>query len=99
MTRTLKVLLLVLLAVGVALPTGYSTFIHSEREVVIGAHDATVQPCCMVMGTDRIALGNVDATPLVELWEGEDFRRFRSGLLNGRPNPVCQGCALYRGTF
>ena len=41
---TLKVLLLVLLAVGVALPTAYSTFIHSEREVIIGAHEATVRP-------------------------------------------------------
>ncbi len=57
MTRTLKVLLLVLLAVGVALPTGYSTFIHSEREVVIGAHDATVQPT--FSGYARIDFGTL----------------------------------------
>ncbi|MBA2702085.1 MAG: metallophosphoesterase [Chloroflexi bacterium] len=44
MSRILKVLLLALLAVGVALPTAYSTFVHSERDIVIGAHDATVQP-------------------------------------------------------
>ncbi len=33
-----------LLALGVALPTAYTTFIHSERAIVIGAHDATVHP-------------------------------------------------------
>ncbi len=57
MTRTLKVLLLVLLAVGVALPTAYSTFIHSERDVVIGAHDATVQPT--FSGYARIDFGTL----------------------------------------
>ena len=57
MTRALKVLLLVLLAVGVALPTAYSTFIHSEREVVIGAHDATVQPT--FSGHARIDFGTL----------------------------------------
>ena len=55
--RLLKVLLLVLLAVGVALPTAYSTFIHSEREVVIGAHDATVQPT--FSGYARIDFGTL----------------------------------------
>jgi predicted phosphodiesterase len=44
MRRSLKVLLLVLLAVGVAVPTAYTTFIHSERAIVIGAHQATVEP-------------------------------------------------------
>lgn len=44
MRRLFKVLLLVLLAVGVAVPTAYTTFIHSERAIVIGAHQATVQP-------------------------------------------------------
>lgn len=57
MTRALKVLLLVLLAVGVALPTAYSTFIHSERKVVIGAHDATVQPT--FSGYARIDFGTL----------------------------------------
>lgn len=44
MTRLVKVFLLVLLAVVVAVPTAYSTFVHSERAIVIGAHDATVKP-------------------------------------------------------
>lgn len=45
LTRTiLKVLALVLIALAVALPTAVSTFKHSSRDVVIGAHNATVQP-------------------------------------------------------
>jgi predicted phosphodiesterase len=44
MSRVLKGFVLVLLAVGVAVPTAYTTFIHSERSVVIGAHQATVKP-------------------------------------------------------
>lgn len=53
----IKILLLVLLAVGVALPTAYSTFIHSEREVNIGAHEATVQPT--FSGYARIDFGTL----------------------------------------
>lgn len=44
MRLALKVLLLLALGVAAGLPAAYSTFIHSERSVVIGAHDATVHP-------------------------------------------------------
>lgn len=44
MNRAVKVLLLVVLGVVAAVPTAYTTFVHSERAVTIGAHDATVQP-------------------------------------------------------
>jgi len=57
MKTTLKILLLVVLGVAVALPTAYSTFIHSERSIVIGAHDATVQP--NVDGYARIDFGTL----------------------------------------
>lgn len=57
MRLALKVLLLVVLAAGVALPTAYSTFIHSERAVIIGAHEATVQPT--FSGYARIDFGTL----------------------------------------
>jgi predicted phosphodiesterase len=57
MNQITKILLLVLLAAGVALPTAYSTFIHSERDVVIGAHEATVQPT--FSGYARIDFGTL----------------------------------------
>ncbi|HEY8490682.1 MAG TPA: radical SAM protein [Dehalococcoidia bacterium] len=68
------------------------------RAAYVG-YDGTVQPCCMVMGSDRAAMGNVHAVSFREVWEGEAFRRFREGLVTGRPHPVCRGCAAYRGTF
>ncbi|MCW2748350.1 MAG: metallophosphoesterase, partial [Nocardioidaceae bacterium] len=40
----LKTLLVVAIALAVAVPTAYTTFVHSERTVVIGAHTATVRP-------------------------------------------------------
>jgi predicted phosphodiesterase len=69
MRRALKVLLLALLAIGVALPTTYTTFIHSERAIVIGAHDATVQPT--FDGYARIDFGTL--IPQVRLPAGAPF--------------------------
>ncbi len=62
-------------------------------------YSGTVMPCCMVMGSDRVNLGSVAVTPFVEVWDGEAFRRFREGLVNGNPHPVCRGCSMYQGTF
>ena len=62
-------------------------------------YDGTVLPCCMVMGAGRVELGRLDAASFVDIWEGEDFRAFRRGLVEGDPHPVCRGCSLYRGRF
>ena len=56
-------------------------------------------PCCMVMGTDRITLGNVHQRSFVEIWESDTFSRFRQGLVDGEPHAVCRGCSMYRGVF
>jgi radical SAM protein with 4Fe4S-binding SPASM domain len=63
------------------------------------AYDGVVQPCCMVMGSDRARLGSVAERPFAEVWESDHFRDFRAGLLNGQPPAVCRGCALYHGRF
>lgn len=42
--RVLKALALLLIGLVVGVPTAFSTFSHSSRDVVIGAHDATIQP-------------------------------------------------------
>jgi radical SAM protein with 4Fe4S-binding SPASM domain len=62
-------------------------------------HRGEVQPCCMVMGSDRATLGRLDEEPFEAIWHGEAYRRFRRGLLTGRPPDVCAGCSIYRGTF
>jgi radical SAM protein with 4Fe4S-binding SPASM domain len=58
-----------------------------------------VQPCCMVMGDDRVALGRLDDAPFPEIWAGPAYREFRRRLRHGPPPDVCRGCALYQGTF
>jgi radical SAM protein with 4Fe4S-binding SPASM domain len=62
-------------------------------------HDGTVQPCCMVMGTDRVSLGDVSTTAFPVVWRGRDYQRLRDGLVNGSPHEVCRGCSEYRGVF
>jgi radical SAM protein with 4Fe4S-binding SPASM domain len=59
-----------------------------------------VQPCCMVMGDDRIALGRLDRQSFVEVWHGAPYREFRRRLMSdAEPPDVCRGCSLYRQTF
>lgn len=59
----------------------------------------TVQPCCMVMGDDRVAMGSLADADLAEIWSGEAYGEFRGALLTDSPPAVCAGCSLYRGTF
>ena len=58
-----------------------------------------VQPCCMVMGDDRVALGDLTKQSFPEIWYGEPYREFRRRLAGDEPPDVCAGCALYQGTF
>jgi radical SAM protein with 4Fe4S-binding SPASM domain len=62
-------------------------------------HRGDVQPCCMVMGSDRATLGRLGEGSFAEIWHGEAYRAFRRGLLTGRPPDVCAGCSQYRGLF
>ena len=62
-------------------------------------YDGEVLPCCMVMGPARVSLGHLEQQSFVDVWEGERFREFRRGLVNGEPHAVCRGCSLYRGRF
>jgi radical SAM protein with 4Fe4S-binding SPASM domain len=62
-------------------------------------HRGEVQPCCMVMGSDRARLGQLGDTSFPEIWRSEEYREFRQRLLEGEPPPVCRGCSLYVGVF
>jgi radical SAM protein with 4Fe4S-binding SPASM domain len=62
-------------------------------------HDGKVQPCCMVMGSDRATLGDLRTSSFVEIWNGERYQAFRQALKTDRPPAVCQGCSAYRGVF
>jgi radical SAM protein with 4Fe4S-binding SPASM domain len=58
-----------------------------------------VQPCCMVMGDDRVALGSLDEQSFPQIWTGESYREFRRRLTTDQPPEVCRGCSLYRNAF
>ncbi|HYN98025.1 MAG TPA: radical SAM/SPASM domain-containing protein [Pilimelia sp.] len=58
-----------------------------------------VQPCCMVMGDDRVTLGRLADQTFSQVWYGEPYRDFRRRLAGAQAPDVCQGCALYRRTF
>ena len=62
-------------------------------------HRGHVQPCCMVMGSDRATLGRLADEPFSDIWAGEAYRAFRRGLLTHDPPAVCAGCSQYRGVF
>jgi radical SAM protein with 4Fe4S-binding SPASM domain len=62
-------------------------------------HRGDVQPCCMVMGSDRATLGRLDEAAFPAIWSGQAYRRFRRGLIEGPPPEVCAGCSVYRGVF
>ena len=56
-------------------------------------------PCCMVATPDRANLGSVVRQSLPEVWNAAAYRDFRRRLNSESPPSVCQGCALYAGTF
>jgi radical SAM protein with 4Fe4S-binding SPASM domain len=59
-----------------------------------------VQPCCMVMGDDRVNLGDLTRQTFRQVWHGPAYRDFRRRLTgDAAPPAVCQGCALYQSTF
>jgi len=53
----------------------------------------------MVMGDDRVAMGDLGEADLAEIWRGKAYADFRSALSSDTPPAVCAGCSLYRRTF
>jgi MoaA/NifB/PqqE/SkfB family radical SAM enzyme len=63
------------------------------------SYDGHAMPCCMISTPDRGSLGKIDEHPLIEIWDGNDYRAFREALSSERPPGVCAACAVYNGTF
>lgn len=62
-------------------------------------HDGVVQPCCMVMGDDRVSLGRLGDGPFDAIWRGDAYAAFREALCSDEPPAVCRGCSWYRRVF
>jgi radical SAM protein with 4Fe4S-binding SPASM domain len=62
-------------------------------------HRGEVQPCCMVMGSDRATMGRLGDAPFERIWHDSAYTDFRAALLGDEPPAVCRGCSLYRRVF
>ncbi|HEX7255813.1 MAG TPA: radical SAM protein [Gaiellaceae bacterium] len=72
---------------------------HWPFESAYVTHDGTVQPCCMVMGADRVVLGSAERDGFAKVWRNERYADFRRALRTDDPPDVCRGCSLYRRVF
>jgi MoaA/NifB/PqqE/SkfB family radical SAM enzyme len=73
---------------------------HWPFESAYLKYDAKIQPCCMVMGSDRAILGDAGADGFAAVWNSAEYQSFRQGLTGSdEPPDVCRGCALYRRVF
>lgn len=51
-------------------------------------------PCCSMTDSDRINFGNVSDENIYELYESDEFKRFREKFSRERPD-VCKDCPYY----
>jgi len=63
------------------------------------SYEGLAMPCCMVGTPDRANFGSVVHRPFGEVWDGEEYRRFRSALASSEPPTICASCSVYRGIF
>jgi len=70
------------------------------QEMIIQA-DGTVEPCCYwtAHGNDNPPLGNVNDNTIEEIWNGENYRRLRRNMADGKLKAAgCANCfALKQG--
>lgn len=60
--------------------------------------NGNVLPCCVAPFVERdydsLILGNAFERPLAEIWNAEQYRRFRAALLSDHPRHCCEGCGV-----
>ncbi len=67
-------------------------FLNQEAWV---AHDGTINPCCApdLLRRQLGSFGNVNDTPLLDIWSGDQYRTLCREYLH---HPVCQTCNMRR---
>ncbi len=58
-----------------------------------------MMPCCMVSTPELIHFGLATKDNLEEIWNGEEYQKFRRQLSFDNPHPMCASCSIYRGVF
>lgn len=54
-----------------------------------------VTPCCTFYGMGLV-MGNINHQTLKEIWDGDQIKEVREGLLSGKPLPPCSMCLYHR---
>ena len=60
--------------------------------------DGAVSPCVYLnvpnseSNEKKRVFGNVRQEKILNIWKKEEFKKFRSALVNGEPDPVCLNC-------
>lgn len=71
---------------------------HRPWRLMYITANGNVLPCCMApfmaVPYQGIVLGNVNATPVTEVWNGERYRAWRSSMLDGEPPAACAPCGV-----
>lgn len=57
--------------------------------------DGWVFPCCRAPSSLR--MGNIQDQPFEEIWNNERYRSFRKGMFEGRYDPACRDCYIFKG--
>ncbi|NGX59975.1 MAG: putative mycofactocin radical SAM maturase MftC [Chlamydiae bacterium] len=61
-----------------------------ERAVITS--DLRTVPCCMIGDPDAFEIGGGSGKSFLELWKGEQYKKFREAHLKGRIPEICKGC-------
>ncbi|MFH0790096.1 MAG: radical SAM/SPASM domain-containing protein [Candidatus Omnitrophota bacterium] len=66
--------------------------LRPSKEIVIG-HDGTIPLCC-ADGLRKVVVGNVQETPLKDIWFSDYFKRIRKNLVNRDRSctEICESC-------
>jgi len=55
--------------------------------------DGTVVPCCYDL-TSKLNMGNVNSNSLLNIWNGEKYKKLRAAISSKTPYSICSTCAV-----
>jgi radical SAM protein with 4Fe4S-binding SPASM domain len=74
------------------------TLCHRPESVMYITANGNCLPCCLSPFTARnygeLILGNAFQTPLIEIWNGDAYRRFRAARQTQEPPEACDRCGI-----
>ncbi len=64
-------------------------------EYMMVSAEGDILPCCAIIGSDKAeTMGNILQQDFVQIWNGDEFRRFRRTSADGT-NQLCRMCPYY----